>query len=79
MRYKIQDAYAEEYNRILIQAKDEITQKQGVVLSQEIADEIRQWFRDYQMRNGKFPEYPSEDNGGSRHLLSRQGLYIYAI
>lgn len=49
------------------------------MLSQEIADEIRQWFRDYQMRNGKFPEYPSEDNGGSRHLLSRQGLYTFAI
>jgi hypothetical protein len=79
MRYKIQDVYYDEYIRILIQAKEEITQKQGVVLSQEIADEIRQWFRDYQMRNGKFPEYPSEDNGGSRHLLSRQGAIQFSI
>lgn len=74
MRYKMQDVYLEDYNRILIQAKDDITQKQGVILSQEIADEIRQWFRDYHGINGKFPEYPSEEMGGSRHLLSRQGI-----
>lgn len=74
MRYKMQDIYNEEYKKILIQARDDITQKQGVILSQEIADEIRQWFRDYHVRNGKFPEYPSEDMGGSRHLLSRQGI-----
>lgn len=73
MRYEMQNVFDQEYQKVLVQAKEEITQKQGVILTQEIADEIRQWFKDYQVRNGKFPEFPSEDNGGSRHLLSRQG------
>lgn len=77
MRYKLQASFHEDYIKTLVQAKDEITQKQGVALSQEIADEIRLWFKDYQITNGKFPEYPSEDNGGSRHLLSRQGIFAF--
>lgn len=77
MRYQLQASFHEDYIKTLVQAKDEITHKQGVALSQEIADEIRLWFKDYQITNGKFPEYPSEDNGGSRHLLSRQGIFVF--
>lgn len=53
--------------------KQDISKKLGVPLSEEIGDEIRTWFKDTQQRTGKFPDFPSEDNGGSRHLLSRQG------
>lgn len=53
--------------------KDDIATKQTVPLTEDITDEIRVWFRDYYTRMGKFPDFPSEDNGGSRNLLSRQG------
>lgn len=53
--------------------REDISTKQTIPLTEEITDEIRVWFRDYYTRTGKLPDFPSEDNGGSRHLLSRQG------
>lgn len=38
-----------------------------------VSDEIRNWFKDYFTKTGKLPEFPSEEAGGSRNLLSRQG------
>lgn len=73
-RYELQAKFKEDYEQTLKQAKEDITKKHSVPLSEEIADEIRAWFREYQFRTGKFPEFPSEEHGGSRHLLSRQGL-----
>lgn len=75
-RYEIQREYQENYENSLKLTKDLIGEKQGVNITENIADEIRIWFKDYQIRTGKFPDFPSEDNGGSRHLLSRQGLYF---
>lgn len=51
--------------------------KYSTTLSEQIADEIRNWFKEYHSRVGKFPEFPTEENGGSRQLLSRQGNRIY--
>lgn len=56
------------------EAKEDILSKYSTSLSEQIADEIRNWFREYQNRSGKFPEFPTEENGGSRQLLSRQGI-----
>lgn len=69
----MQTNFKETYEQTLNQAKEDITKKHTVPLSEEISDEIRIWFKEYQVRTGKFPEFPSEDAGGSRHLLSRQG------
>lgn len=42
-------------------------------MAEEIADEIRNWFREFKERTGKLPDFPSEETGGSRMILSRQG------
>lgn len=73
-RYKLQNEYRKTYEDSLDVTKQDISKKFGVPLSEEIGDEIRNWFKDTQTRTGKFPDFPSEDNGGSRHLLSRQGI-----
>lgn len=57
----------------LSDTKEEISTRQGSLLTEEIADEIRTWLKEYHQRAGKFPDFPSEEAGGSRHLLSRQG------
>lgn len=72
-RYELQDQYQKDYEKSLEHVKDEIETKQGAQMKEDIADEIRNWFREYNRRTGKFPEFPSEELGGSRHLLSRQG------
>lgn len=72
-RYEIQRKFKEDYENALTDAKDDILKKYSTTLSEQIADEVRNWFKEYQNRVGKFPEFPTEENGGSRQLLSRQG------
>lgn len=72
-RYGIQEQYKQSYENALKEAKEDILNKYSTTLSEQIADEIRNWFREYQSRSGKFPEFPTQENGGSRHLISRQG------
>lgn len=72
-RYEIQEQYKQSYENALKEAKEDILNKYSTTLSEQIADEIRNWFREYQSRSGKFPEFPTQENGGSRHLISRQG------
>lgn len=72
-RYKVQDVYQQLTVEALKKFQDEINKKQGSAITEDMADEIRNWFRDFYNRTGKFPEFPTEEAGGSRHLLSRQG------
>lgn len=72
-RHKTQTEYYQLYLDSLKRFEDEIKSKQGAPMTEDMADEIRNWFRDYFTRTGKLPEFPSEEAGGSRHLLSRQG------
>lgn len=72
-RHKTQAEYYQLYMDSLKRFEDEIKSKQGAPMTEDMADEIRNWFKDYFVRTGKLPEFPSEEAGGSRHLLSRQG------
>jgi SpoVK/Ycf46/Vps4 family AAA+-type ATPase len=72
-RYRLQKEYRKYYEDELQKFEEEIVRKRGAVMSEEMSDQIRNWFKDYYNKTGKFPDYPSEDAGGSRHLLSRQG------
>uniref|UniRef100_A0A182N2Z1 Transcription termination factor 2 n=1 Tax=Anopheles dirus TaxID=7168 RepID=A0A182N2Z1_9DIPT len=72
-RYKQQKTFQDDYERSLVRVKEEISVKQGAAMTEDIADEIRTWFKEYQKRTGRLPDFPSEEAGGSRHLLSRQG------
>lgn len=78
-RYAMQKKYKTSYETALKEAKDDIMKKYSTTLSEQIADEIRNWFREYQNRVGKFPEFPTEEHGGSRQLLSRQGDFYYYL
>ncbi|CAG9811661.1 unnamed protein product [Chironomus riparius] len=72
-RRKLQMEYQKLYETSMNRFETEIKEKQGSTMNEDMTDEIRNWFRDYFGRTGKFPEFPSEEAGGSRHLLSRQG------
>ena len=72
-RHKTQTDYHQQYVDTLKRFEDEIKGKQGSPMMEDMSDEIRNWFKDYFMRTGKLPEFPSEEAGGSRNLLSRQG------
>ncbi|XP_055386862.1 dynein regulatory complex protein 11 [Condylostylus longicornis] len=73
-RYKTQEEYREKFEVALKNVKEEIKNKQGAVLMEDMADDIRAWIKDSYEKTGKFPDFPSEDSGGSRHIFSsRQG------
>lgn len=76
-RHNTQSEYYQLYIESLKRFEDEIKNKQGAPMTEDMADEIRNWFKDYFTRTGKLPEFPSEEAGGSRHLLSRQGKKIF--
>lgn len=73
MRYELQRQHFEDFRVALCETKEEISVRQGSLLTEEISDEIRIWLKEYHQRAGKFPDFPSEEAGGSKHLLSRQG------
>lgn len=74
--YRMQDEYRADYEAALGTIKQTISKKQGVAITEQIADEVREWFKEVQVTTGKLPEFPNEENGGSRNLLSRQGEMI---
>uniref|UniRef100_A0A182W226 ATPase AAA-type core domain-containing protein n=1 Tax=Anopheles minimus TaxID=112268 RepID=A0A182W226_9DIPT len=49
----------DDYERSLVRVKEEINVKQGAAMTEDIADEIRTWFREYQKRTGRLPDFPS--------------------
>lgn len=48
-------------------------------MMEEMTDEIRAWYMEYKNQAGKFPDFPSEESGGSALLFrsSRLGPIIY--
>jgi len=72
----------EKFNELSIKCRDElenireeIRQKmlknESVEIGERLEEEIYQWFIEYREANGKFPAYPTDDEGGSRALFTR--------
>ena len=54
-----------EYQKALVEIKDEIRDKEGDEIVEKMKEEIRDWFQEDKEETGKFPDYPSDDEGGS--------------
>ncbi|XP_013111393.2 dynein regulatory complex protein 11 [Stomoxys calcitrans] len=72
-RYATQDAFKQKFEATLELVREEIRTKHGANMTEDIADEIRAWIKDYYDKTGKLPDFPSEDQGGSLHIFSRPG------
>lgn len=53
--------------------REEIKNRHGPIMTEDIADDIRGWIKDCYDKTGKLPEIPSEEQGGSLHIFSRPG------
>ncbi|XP_047113172.1 dynein regulatory complex protein 11 [Schistocerca piceifrons] len=73
IRRQLQSEYQKDYERSLVEEKEKIMSKRGATMKEEIADEIRNWYIEYEKETGKFPEIPSEESGGSALIFQRQG------
>ena len=49
--------------------KEEMRESEGEEIEEEMQNEIRKWFFAERDDQGKFPEYPSDDEGGSAAIF----------
>ncbi|CAG5126509.1 unnamed protein product [Candidula unifasciata] len=64
-RRKTQEVHEQEYQQALVNIKENIIKNEGPDMREGMMDQIRQWFIECRDASGKFPEYPSEEDGGS--------------
>ncbi|KAJ3270956.1 Dynein regulatory complex protein 11 [Terramyces sp. JEL0728] len=61
-RKLLQIQYEEDYLQALITTKDKILRMEGPDMKEAIQDDFRQWYMEYKRINGKFPEFPTQEN-----------------
>ncbi|XP_049877843.1 dynein regulatory complex protein 11 [Pectinophora gossypiella] len=72
-RRQLQKEREKEYQEALVAMEQQLRAQHGVRLNEQIGDELRRWIKEYYERTGRFPDFPSEEGGGSRAMFSRQG------
>ncbi|RZF48213.1 hypothetical protein LSTR_LSTR006180 [Laodelphax striatellus] len=63
--------YQNDFEKALVEEKEEIRKHKGGQMTEDIRDEVRNWFMSYKNQTGKFPDFPSEEAGGSALIFSR--------
>jgi len=61
-----------EYKKALVDIKQNLHDTKGPTIREELQDMIRQWFIECRDNSGKFPDYPSEEEGGSAKLFTEK-------
>ncbi|CAH1783239.1 unnamed protein product [Owenia fusiformis] len=67
-----QDMHEQEYQQALITIKDKIRETEGPDVKESMQDQIRQWFIECRDASGKFPEIPTEEEGGSAVIFKEK-------
>ena len=90
-RRELQVEYQGEYERALVEVKEELIEKEGPDLTENMKDEIRDWFNKERLSTtliyltkpsptvcredqGKFPDYPSDEEGGSALIFNPESV-----
>ena len=70
----MQRRHEEDYQRALVDLKEELRTKEGEEIEEEMKEQIRKWFFEDRDDQGKFPDYPSDDEGGSASIFHPERL-----
>jgi hypothetical protein len=57
----LQQQFEDEYLQALVSTKEKILRMEGPDIKEAIQDDFRQWYMEYKRINGKFPEFPTEE------------------
>jgi len=71
-RRVVQEEYERDYQKALNTVKEKLTEIEGPEMKEQMQDQIRQWFIECRDATGKFPEYPTEDEGGSAAIFTQK-------
>lgn len=78
-RYEKQLDFQQQYQDLILEAKERIRNEKSAVMEENIRSEIRNWIDTYFQQTGKIPDLPSAESGGSRMIFSRQVKYYARI
>ena len=70
----MQAQFAADYKEALVTVKEEMRESEGEEIEDEMQGEIRKWFFAERDDQGKFPDYPSDDEGGSVAIFHPERL-----
>merc|ERR1712176_941299 len=67
-----QEQHEIEYQQALVSIKDKLRETDGPDMKETMQDQIRQWFIECRDATGKFPDYPTEEEGGSAAIFKEK-------
>ncbi|XP_040297045.1 dynein regulatory complex protein 11 isoform X2 [Bufo bufo] len=72
LRSELQEQYEADYQNSLVQIRDTIRETEGLDIKETLQDQIRQWFIECRHATGKFPDFPDEEDGGSKAVFAQK-------
>ncbi|XP_068101429.1 dynein regulatory complex protein 11 isoform X2 [Hyperolius riggenbachi] len=72
LRSDLQDQHEADYQHALVHIKDTIRETEGLDMKETLQDQIRQWFIECRHATGKFPDFPDEEDGGSKAIFAQK-------
>ncbi|KAM9305637.1 dynein regulatory complex protein 11 [Gastrophryne carolinensis] len=72
IRSELQEQHEADYQHALVQTKDTIRETEGLDMKETLQDQIRQWFIECRHATGKFPDFPDEEDGGSKSIFAQK-------
>uniref|UniRef100_W5UA69 IQ and AAA domain-containing protein 1 n=1 Tax=Ictalurus punctatus TaxID=7998 RepID=W5UA69_ICTPU len=71
-RHQMQEQHEAEYQQALITIKESVRLVDGPDIKETLQDQIRQWFLECRDATGKFPDFPSSEDGGSASIFAQK-------
>ncbi|XP_063067929.1 dynein regulatory complex protein 11 [Engraulis encrasicolus] len=72
VRRGVQEQHEAEYQRALLSIKESVKAVEGADIRETLQEQIRQWFIECRDATGKFPDYPSVEDGGSALIFAQK-------
>ncbi|XP_062383643.1 dynein regulatory complex protein 11 isoform X2 [Sardina pilchardus] len=71
-RRAVQEQHEAEYQRALVSIKESVRAVEGLDIRETLQEQIRQWFIECRDATGKFPDFPSVEDGGSAGIFAQK-------
>ncbi|XDV36100.1 hypothetical protein PO909_005945 [Leuciscus waleckii] len=71
-RHGMQEEHEAEYQRALANIKESVQCVDGPDIKESLQEQIRQWFIECRDATGKFPDFPSPEDGGSASIFAQK-------
>ncbi|XP_048056438.1 dynein regulatory complex protein 11 isoform X2 [Megalobrama amblycephala] len=71
-RHGVQEEHEAEYQRALVNIKESVRSVDGPDIKESLQEQIRQWFIECRDATGKFPDFPSPEDGGSASIFAQK-------